>query len=224
MIPLILNALKTAAKKPAFWAIIVIGSLAALLLATKWSRDDWRDRYHAKEGELADTVAAKSYWQTQALFAVAKFDSIRSLGNYQVDTLWRERASVKIVAGKPETTWVNCPELKGKIEFDTTRWIGDPENPFGIRVAGTFYWPDDHKAQNRLILDPLGWQKPIYRPATPRSQPRWAVGLGVCRFVGGTAGPGAHIRYNRASLTYDRADLFKTRKWAGAIRYDILRF
>jgi hypothetical protein len=224
MIPMILAFCKTALKKPAFWAVIAIVGLASFAMTMKWRADAWKDRYEVSRGELADTIAAKSYWMSQALFAQSKFDSIRALGNYQTDTLWRERASVKIVAGKPETTWVNCPELSGKINIDTTRWVGDPDNPFGIRVAAELHWPDKYKAQNWLVIDALGWKKPQYSPARAVKIPKWGIGLGVCRAFGGDYGPGFHIRYNRTLVSYDRADAFKTRRWAGALRYEILRF
>jgi hypothetical protein len=214
MIPALLALLKSAAKKPAFWVGIVIVGLLGLLALSNYRKNTWEDR-------AIEAQADANRWETQAGFAWSKFDSLRAIGSYKVDTLWITRVKIETKEGKVCTTRVDCPELSGVISIDTTKWIG-AENPFGVRVAGKFYWPEALSAKNWLVMDVLGWQNPALQPQGRPTSFGLTLGLGAFVSSSGAIGPCASIGVKRVSaiIGYGMAE----KLWTGSLSYNVLKF
>lgn len=207
------------------WLKTPTGAITAfiiiLIVALGWtlnSRNGLKDEVRQLKGKNVSL-------ETDLAFERSKEDTVWMPGRYDIDTLWRVYTRIDTVAGKICTTTINCPDIKGSVSIDTTRQFGPKDNPFGIRVAAKFYWPEEYSYRNWMVIDVLGWKESPYLPQERRST-GYAIGLAAYVAPIGNKGTGLAIgpvlRFNRIWLSagYDAWN----KSWTAMAASEILRF
>jgi len=138
-----------------------------------------QDRANRQIAALTDSTA---YYRQKWEFCKASTDTIHGIGQYHVDT-------VKIVRNAPAVPVEPQTPLKDTmpqtpqncVTFDTTKYFGAGSNPFGVRVAGKFYFNPELKPNNWLLINPLGYAMPIPLPTKPENNLAFLAGVGYYR-------------------------------------------
>lgn len=198
------------------WFLILL-ALAMLFLWTRGNRF---------KGKYTEQLQVNHALQWDLSLAAAKLDSLKGIGQYveiRVDSVGvpvpgpAEYDTVFLEAGETGPG----PEIISQVRIDTSKWFGPEGERFGVRVYGLFHWPEEFSYRNRLLIDPLGFEKPPERPLTPRSK-NWGIALA-------SAISSQQRLYGGVRVAIKKTSVFGLRSlsgsdWMVGVQYDLLTF
>lgn len=197
--------------------ILAVGAMIGLVAYLCWRIDKLKDDRLARDRQIQDLE-----WKLS--LSRADLDSIKGLGQYsKPETLWRTRTVTRIdtVSGQVDTVYENIPDIRGEINFDTTKQFGPLANPLSVRVYGRFYYPEEFSHLNRLLIVPAFTETP-YKPQGAPIRGSCGIGLACAFPLDSAPYPGFVVRYKRLSLF--GLKLIRRRGWMAAGSLEILRF
>jgi len=157
------------------WLLIFIAGAMAFL----WIRGN---RFQVKYQNQID-INHRLEWDKS--LAEAKFDSLKGIGEYseiRVDTISQPYPVPGPSRTEYDTVYLESggigpePAVISQVKIDTSKWFGPEGERFGVRIYGLFHWPQEFSYRNRLLIDPLGFERTTQPPMEGRSKD-WGIGL-----------------------------------------------